>query len=141
MFMTTPDFEQWVPSALAPDGATYWRVMSLVNRVPWYLLTYRHPEGTVETMAVAWETTLKELIEVLGGASVVNLHCIAPSADEAGEWKVKTVSELWLPTEDEARDTGPLLFAVVGEDDLYDSHQSKVTSREGLRKVLLRVGS
>lgn len=144
MFMTTPDFEQWVPSALAPEGGAFWRAMTLVNQTPWYLVTYKHHEDDsvfVQTTLVAWESTLIEMVEALGAASVLSVHCVAPCHEGVREWAMRLISELWLPTDEEARNTGPLLFALDGEEGLYDSFHSKVLSREHRRKLLLRVGS
>ena len=143
MFATTPNFEQWVPEAIAPGGETFWRAVSISLRTPWYLLTYRHREDDgefVETTAVAWERTLLEMIEEIGVSDVVAVGCISPSSDGRPEWVMKQVRELLLPAEDEARITGPLLFALRGEEGLYDSHQSKLLSDGKKREVLVSFG-
>lgn len=116
--------------------------MTLCLRTPWYLLTYRHREDGcefIETAAVAWERTLLEMIEELGGSAVMAVGCISPAPDGGPEWVMKQACELLLPAEDEVHRTGPLLFAVQGEEGLYDSHQSKLSHPRSGRKVLVSI--
>jgi len=142
MFMTTANFAQRVPLAIAPNGESFWRAMSLCLRTPWYLLTYRHQEDGsefIETTAVAWESTLLEMIQELGVSAVIAVGCIAPSSRDGAQWVMKQARELLLPAEDERHKTGPLLFAVEGEAGLFDSHQTKLSRRKSGRTVLLSI--
>ena len=110
--------------------------------MPWYLLTYRRKESDcdlIETTAIAWESTLKNLVEQLEAEAVLDLHCIKPAPDGAGRWVIRRVSELWLPADDELQDAGPLLFGTEGDADLYDSHHSKVARTGKHRTALLRI--
>jgi hypothetical protein len=142
MFSTIEQFKQWVPSAIAPNGETYWRAFSLSLRTPWYLLTYRLAEDgqeVIETTGVAWESTLLDLIERLGSTSVISVERVDPS--ENSGWTLRQVEELLSPADDERSETGPLLFTMAGEEGLYDSFQNKVATGRAGRKLMLRVST
>jgi hypothetical protein len=53
---------------------------------------------------------------------------------------MKAISELWFPSEDEAVQTGPLLFRVRGEDGLRDCFQQQVLGEDGRRQLLASYG-
>lgn len=142
MFVTTPEFKQWVPPGLGPPEWRYWRAMTLANETPWYLLTHRTVEddcSAIQSIAVAWESTLRLLVETAEVGSVIGLLCLAPSDSAVGDWSVKRASELWLPSEGEERETGPLLFGLDGQSVLYDSYHRKVARADASRRLLLRM--
>ena len=141
MFVTTPDFEQWVPPGLGPPQWRYWRAVTLSCETPWFLLTHIAVEddcSAIQTVAVAWEST----VETAEPGSVIGVLCLAPSRDRGGDWYVKRASELWLPSVGEESETGPLLFGLRGEPALYDSYHRRVANANNTsRQLLLRMTS
>jgi hypothetical protein len=142
MFVTTPEFEQLVPKGLGSPHCRYWRAVPLSSETPWFLLQHRTLEGestAIQTVAVAWESTLRQLVETAEPDSVVCVLCLAPSRSGGHGWSVKRASELWLPSESEVHETGPLLFGTDGEPALYDSYHRAVATVDPRRRLLIRV--
>ena len=72
MFITKPEFQHHVPDALklSPDS-TYWAAVFLSTEAHWYLLSYRAgPGADTVTVAVAWESDLLSILEVLGREAI-----------------------------------------------------------------------
>lgn len=143
MFETRPDFEQRVPSAIAMEGSRYWHAMVLSSNLPWYLL--RHRSQTAEsgfsitqTTAIAWDSTLRGVLETIDPDWVVDLCILAP-LDESGDWTLRRVTEVWLATPQEKLDTGPLLFRLRGGASLLNTHLQPVSSSIVSRTLLIRL--
>lgn len=139
MFVTRPQFEQWIPEALGEEGDRYWKAVALSTEGPWFLVAARLEDDDcsfVRSYAIAWERTLIEVVQEVASESIVAVHCIWPSRSRSGEWSMKTISELWFPSDDEAERTGPLLLRVRGEDRLRDCHQQQVLGEDSRRQLL-----
>lgn len=142
MFVTRPTFEQRVPLGLGDDSCRYWRAVMLSAESPWFLLSHISSEeahAVVQTVAVAWETTLLALVEAIGSESVVALRYVATSTALKGGWTMRAVAELWTASEAEVDRTGPLLIRFRNETDLLDCFQGKVTGAHEGRKLLVRI--
>lgn len=143
MFVTRPAFEQRMPLGLGDDSSRYWLAVMLSVESPWFLLTHMTAGGATnavaQTVAVAWETTLMELLDSIGGESVVALRYIAPSNAPKRGWTMKEVSELWSASDVEADRTGPLLIRFRNEADLLDCFQGKVGGATEGRRLLVRI--
>ena len=113
MFITTPAFAQWVPPGLGPADCHFWRAMQLCSTMSWFLVTIRI-QDSLETFAVAWESTLIEVVEEVGSTRVVAIQMLRQCGPSPGAWTSGEVSEVWRATKDEVSDTGPLIFKLVG---------------------------
>ena len=142
MFATTPSFED-VPARMFGDpGRVYWRAFELTTFAPWYLLTYRvstvNGERFLQTVAIAWESTLREEIEILGADVIRSLHAVRLVPSGEANWVMRKVRTVFVPADDEAPATGPVLF--VFEDDpltTYDAHFEVAMKTNHRRSVLL----
>jgi hypothetical protein len=138
MFETRPNFEQPVPLPIAMEGSRYWRAMVLTVNLPWYLLRHRLATaegGITQTVAIAWESTLRSALEGGDERSVIDLHIIAPTG-ESGDWTMRRVAEVWLPSPEEMQDTGPLLFRLHGDASLLSSYLTPASSAPSKRTLL-----
>lgn len=142
MFATTPSFEDVHSRLFGDPNRVYWRAFELTTFAPWYLLTYQvstlNGEVFLQTVAIAWETTLRGEIEVLGANVIRGLHAIRPAPSAGASWTMQEVRSVLVPAEDEALSTGPLLFAFK-DDPLttYDSHFDLAAKVNHGRSVLL----
>lgn len=144
MFVTTSNFEQRIPAGLALPDSRYWLAVILSSEAPWFLVSYRVREGDasfVQTVAVAWESTLSEFITTVGAEQLVSVRWVVPDCEKAGQWSMKEVAELWAPTDGEIADTGPLLCRVAGEQELVDSFQGRVARSAAGRRLLARLSA
>ena len=144
MFVTKPALEQQVPTGIGDEECRYWLAVLFSFESPWFLLTYttskgRHPR--VQTIAVAWETTLAAMLEPIGVASVLALRYIAPSRVRRGLWSMKDVCEMWSASDHELRQTGPLIFRFRNETDLADCFEQRASPDHDGRKLLLSIGA
>jgi len=140
MFETRPEFEQAIPAFFAKEGSRYWQAMAISVDLPWYLLRYRQAsdEGCfTQTLAVAWESGLRSLI---GGSGIdlIDLSIVALDGGSGG-WTMRRVSEVWSASEDEAQETGPLLFLLAAETSLLSSHLQQVQRTCPDRTLLVRI--
>ena len=116
--------------------------MLLSAESPWFLVTYRAqgPDlfSMIQTIAVAWEKTVIELIDGLGRDCILGIRVLVPQRPGAGQWLMKAIRELWLPSPDDEGETGPLLFAIDESGVLYDaSFTNGLPVRAGRERVLL----
>ena len=117
MFMTTPAFEQWVPPAIAIEGAKFWRGLYLELELPWFLVRARFESdgGQHEhTLAFAWESAVLSFVQEMKDETIASLYCIALGETRNRIWQMERITELWLPAETERDDTGPLLMRFWG---------------------------
>ena len=120
MFITTPDLKVDFPKELARPGSLFWSAALLSTEAPWFLVTHCDPrEQILQTIAVAWETTLVELVDSVGVATIVRLSRVSTS-QLRGSWQIDDIEELWIPSDDEGQNVGPLLLRVRGEAVLRD---------------------
>jgi len=102
MFATHPQHEFPVPKGLADPGSQHWRVIELVLRVPWYLLTVAAvPEEDeamlTQTWCLAWEHDLTHLLKTLDTSRVSGLTCMMPGRTSKNHrWTSREVREVWL---------------------------------------------
>lgn len=138
MFVTVPQFEQLVPKALGHADAKYWSAMALSMEASWFLLTHRtaFEEGAeLQTIAVAWESKLRLLLEEAEPTSLLALHVIEPTS-QAGGWALNQIVEVWLPNQKERSSAGPLLFRKQVEGGLVDSFGRQVEEAPGRRLLM-----
>lgn len=143
MFVTRPQFEQWIPKALGEEDR-YWKALALSLEAPWFLVTTRFDDdgdSFIQSYAIAWESTLIEVVQNPASNPIVSVQCISPSHSQSGEWSMKAISELWFPSEDEVVQTGPLLLRFRGEEGLRDCFQQQVLGEDARRQLLATYGS
>jgi len=141
VFVTTPSLEQWVPKELGPPDARYWAGFDLATNAPWYLVTHQFQadgDTFVQTTVLALESHLVEFVKGAESEAVISVQCV--SRQPGGEWSMQSIAELWLPSEEEAQDTGPLLF-FMREGGLFDAHQQEVVGPSANRRLLCRFAS
>jgi hypothetical protein len=142
MFVTNPSFEQSVPRGLSAPGCRYWTGFGLTSPAAWFLVSYRTAvaDGMIlQTVGIAWELQLIDLIATVGHDAVLSLQQVAPESPFDGSWRMARVSELWTPSESEASRTGPLLLRVRGENHLRDPFAKEVADTGEGRQLLLKL--
>ena len=141
MFMTHDALRAPIPPGIADPSHRFWGSIALSIEMPWYLVTQQVPKegrSTLQTILVAWESTLLNLIAAGGEDTLVSAHCVSKTGNGAGEWAMKKIQELWEPAADEAPSTGPLLFRFAGDEDLHTSHMDRLTDSNSKRRLLAR---
>lgn len=137
MFVTMPQFEVPGMTAMAGQGQKYWRALAAVFPVqPWYLFVFEAPllDARInQTMLVAWEESLLELIERVPPEDRRELYRVEPCA--AGGLTFKTVYALWAPTADEAAQGVGAVLGIEGESDLLDPNLRPVSKAHLRRQV------
>jgi hypothetical protein len=141
VFVTVPDFEQFVPPGLKLPEQQYWIAASLSQGTPWYLFTYESEcdgGGCLQTVLAAWESSL---IALLCAVPPKSRKAVArfdlPLDGSSPQWTVKWIEALWKTSEEEV-DLGPLAFRVHGENVVRDSFLQPVAinaKRELLFKI------
>lgn len=132
MFVTTPQFEQFVPRELVGPNQKYWRAVTLSLETPWYLVTCdAEVEGqpVSQTTLVAWETTLLSFIAVVPKS---NLNAIARLDRHSGQvpcWVLRTVERIWKAAEAEGEDRGGYVFQFEGTEEKFDEHSQPVPDK------------
>jgi hypothetical protein len=144
MFVATEAFRTRLPIPGDEAGQFYMAVM-LSTESPWFLVTHRgHAEARprmLQTVAVAWEVTLVAIVQTLGSECVAGVTRMAPAREGTRCWTSTELTELWIPSEEEATDCGPLLFRAAREACVRDSFGIPVESHRRGRELLLRVTS
>lgn len=139
MFVTTPALEERVPRGLGQPGSRYWAAMMLSTDGPWFLVThYSRTQRVSQTVAVAWETTLVEMVGSLERGSIVGIGRVSLNRS-VGRWIVQDVEELWLPSPQESERSGPLLLRMVGDEHLLNCFLDRVPNEVDGRELLIRV--
>lgn len=138
MFLTFDALEGRVPVQARASGFQYWGAAVLPKAVPWYLVNIRRrTSARQETLFIACESMLVELLSDLQGDEVVSLLRFDADDGPANDWKFARVDEVWcdwmLP------EGCRLFFMVQGEDTLRDAHLQPTTAREK-GWLLTRVG-
>src|SRR6218665_1781132 len=123
MFVTLRTFERQLPAPLRPNREQFWDAMFLATESPWYLLTSGDVDEQIfstQTMAVAWESTLRAMLEQLPPSSLVAAHTVRMASADSG-WQIGRIDEVWVPAQDEVSRTGGLLFKLRGNQSLQCS--------------------
>ena len=141
MFATTPSFEDVDAQIFGDTDRLYWRAFELTTFAPWYLLTYQVSESNgdvfLQTVAIAWDATLRAEVELLGAGVIRGLHSVQLAPSGGASWTMREVRSVLTPAEDEAATTGPLLFLFKDDPLTYDSHFDVVSKVNRGRSVLL----
>lgn len=142
MFVTEPQDELSIFSALGTSDRRHWRLFQLSVHAQWFVLTVEVPEGDVtlkRTACIAWDTDLAALLESLGRAKAVSLLCMTPGwCSSTGQWAARDVREVWT-----ARNAaGDLLVLLRDEHGREFGDPSRLKSTDGLtdRRLVLRLG-
>jgi hypothetical protein len=142
MFVTRPGFERTFPPKLIDPGSRYWLAAELSTGAPWYLMTYWVLPDTrdahLQTVAIAWETTLIGLVEEVGPLLVVAINRLELKSKSSGGWSIENVQELWLPAKDELKDVGPLIFKTAENASLTGMLSGQVERDHLGRRCLIR---
>jgi hypothetical protein len=140
MFVTKPGLELWVPPGIAAPGENYWSAVLLGVDLPWFLLTVWQQDGKTrcsQTIAVAWESTLRQLIETADPGCIAAVNCVFRAPSGPARWQMHDVAEVWIPSQEEASDRGPLLFSLADRTGLFDSHCAPVNDDVLGRRLLV----
>lgn len=138
MFVTFDGLEGRVPSQALQSGFQYWGATVLPTAVPWYLVNIRrHATARQETVFVACESMLVQLLNDLGEDAVLNLMRFDAEHGPTSDWKMSRVEEVWwdcMLVEGER-----LFFKLAGEPTLRDAHlQATAATSKGW--MLARIG-
>jgi len=142
MFVTEPQHELSIVSALGTSGRRHWRLFQLSLHAHWFVVTVEVPDGDVvlkQTACVAWDTDLVALLDSLGQSRAVSLLCMTPGwSSPSGQWAARTVREVWT-----ARNvTGDRVILLRDEHGSELGDPSSLKSSEALtdRQLILRLG-
>jgi len=144
MFVTTHNFAVPVPRTLREPAADYWAAFRLSNEAPWFLITLSlaSSEGDhTQTVGVAWESTLRNLIETYSEGVVLTIRRLSSTDRGAGSWRMEDVSEVWRPAPSEEEFAGPVLFRFGGQTELRDAFCAVVKANVPGRKLLVRTAA
>lgn len=143
MFVTTPEMQLWIPPGVAPPSDTHWGSVMLASDMPWFLLSVWEISGTErfqQTIAIAWESTLRRMVTASDPDRLVGLSCIRHADDASGQWCLDKVSELWVANGGVRHPQEVLLFARQRGGDLFDSHGTAADPMPEDRCLLARFG-
>jgi len=121
MFLTFAGLEGHVPSRALEAGFQYWDAAVLPAPVPWYLVSVirKGKGGRHETLFVASESMLVDLLNEVQGGSVIGLVKFDAGSGSRRPWKMTELSEVWC----DARlpEGTRLFFRLPGEATLRDA--------------------
>jgi hypothetical protein len=141
MFLTTSEFKQPIPEGLKTHDLQHWVATVLSNHLPWYLATYRLSSKKgyhVQTATIAWETVLCDWLKAVHRESVVAINFMAWS-NVSFEWTTKRIEAMWHASKSEVHITGPLVFRLSGEPELWCSNDVPVVGESRKRRLLVRI--
>lgn len=122
MFSCYPEHEFHAPRGLAAPDARHWRLMEIVARTPWFLLTVEMPDendagaNISTTWCIAWERDLVHTLNTIDTAMIRGLVCMLPAwATPTKQWTAREVGEVWL-TRTEAAEEYVSLTDPTGEE-------------------------
>lgn len=121
MFLTFAGLEGHVPLQALEAGFQYWDAAVLPAPVPWYLLSVlrKGKGGRHETIFVASESMLVDLLNELKDGKVLGLVRFDATAESRGPWMMTELAEVWC---DAKRLEGTrLFFRLPGEGNLRDA--------------------
>jgi hypothetical protein len=138
MFVTFNGLEGRVPTQALNSGFQYWGATVLPKAVPWYLANIRRrTSARQETVFVACESMLVDLLNDLEGDAVVSLMRFDADDGTPSDWKIARVEEVWwdcMLAEGER-----LFFKLQGEATLRDTRlQATAVTARGW--MLARIG-
>lgn len=138
MFVTFEGLEGRVPARALNSGFQYWGATVLPQAVPWYLVNIRRrTTARRETVFVACESMLVELLNDLEGDAVVSLLRFDAEDAPSSDWRIARVEEVWWDCM--AAEGERLFFKLQGESTLRDAHlQATAASAQGW--MLARIG-
>lgn len=137
MFVTEPEFAQYMPASVLGDQR-WWRAVTMFGTSRWFLFQYLAAEGeqSHETALIADEWSLVAAVGEVPEARRRSI-CRFQRESAGGRWAMKSVHSLWLPAPIELEATGVLLVRFEGAADLLDSRLEPVPPREG-RKLFFQ---
>lgn len=138
MFVTFAGLEGHVPSQALSAGFQYWDAAVLQTPVPWYLVSIvrRGKSERHETLFVASEPMLVDVLNELGDGSVIGLVRFDATLGSPAPWQMTELAEVWC---DARRPEGARLsFRLPGETLLRDASLA-VTKDEQRGWLLARV--
>jgi len=121
MFLTFAGLEGHVPSQALEAGFQYWDAAVLPAPVPWYMLSVmrKGKGGRHETLFVASESMLVDLLNELKDGKVIGLVRFDATAESRSPWTMTELNEVWC---DARRLEGTrLFFRLPGEAALRDA--------------------
>jgi hypothetical protein len=137
MFVTMPQFEEPGMTAMAGEGQKYWRALAAVFPVePWYLFVFEAAllDARInQTMLVAWEESLLDIIDRVPPADRRAVYRLAPGAE--GRLTLRTVQALWAPTAEEAAQGIGAVLGLERESELLDQNLRPVSKVHPRRLV------
>lgn len=133
MFVTQPDFEQYMPATVVGDQR-WWRAVTVFATSHWYLFQYVSADNN-ETHETALVSDEWSLIALVGNIPRPRRRVLGRFQREepGGPWGLRRVDSLWLPAPIEVEETGVLLVRLEGSTELVDSRMNPVPRREGRR--------
>lgn len=127
MFLTFEGLEGRVPAQALNSGFQYWGATVLPKAVPWYLVNIRRrTTARQETVFVACESMLVDLLNDLEGDAVVSLMRFDADDGPDSDWKIARVVEVWWDSM--LAEGERLSFKVQGEVTLRDAHLQPTTA-------------
>lgn len=141
MFMTAPGFEELIPAEIGGAEARYWTAVTLFAETPWFLVTFwqkEHELASTQTVAVTWETTLLSVFKSATAKEVLSTSRLSRDLVPEGLWLLRGIVELWVTSESEVDETGPLLFRLLGDIGLRYTFGGAAPERKEGRRLLLQ---
>ena len=141
MFLTMTEFEQPIPVGLKTLDVQHWMATVLSTQLPWYLVTYglRDKNGYhVQTATIAWETALCSWLKSVDRESVIAINLMAWN-EASLEWTMKRIEAIWRAGPSEVQTTGPIVFRLCGESELWCANDMPVAGEGRRRRLLVRV--
>ncbi|UJW79419.1 hypothetical protein [Hydrogenophaga sp. SL48] len=138
MFVTVPQFEQFMPRELIGPNQKYWRAVTLSLESPWYLFVYEaefEDQRVPQTMLVGWESTLLDILASIPEGNCLGIARIQKHGEQVARWEMNWIQRIWAPTRDESNEIGLFLLQLEGDPQLRDAHLQPVQNRAG-RKLL-----
>jgi hypothetical protein len=118
MFISSSAFEMPLPRPLYSRNERGWKAMTLGVECVWFLWSVQVPveDGSLsETMAIAWESTLIEVIRSTPREQHGALALVFKSDDRPQCWQLRQIEEIWLSSAAERGQTGLVVFRLEGE--------------------------
>lgn len=140
MFLSRPQYEFLVPIRLGEPGCQHWRIVEMSLHAPWYLLTVDRPGSsdahspTAQTLFIAWDTDLADVIKAVESARILGLLAIVPGwASPTGQWTSRQINEVWLDTSE----TGTSVTLLDIDGNVFDAGMFIERPKAGPHGVLL----
>lgn len=132
MFVTSPQFEQFMPESLGPPQH-WWRAVEVFAASHWFLFAYEVEWGGQKVPESAFAADEWTLLSLVAKVAPEDRKAICRAAKVGCRWELCWLQALWIPAAAEVEGRGVMLLQFEGEEFVRDCQMQPVKPISGRR--------